>query len=674
MKYKILFCLINLLGFCFLGSAQTQQGYVKTNGRLVNGQYVKGERVPDVTIQIKGRSAVRSKPNGSFSFPIPNKQYSIQQVQKHGYVLLDPDILSLQYAYSVNPIVVLMADKSELDAYRRSIEHSVRNKLYSDFEVRKQELEELKKQNKVTEEKYHELLQQINNDYDDNEKIVKEMADLYSKMDFDSVDDFNRHVSDNIINGRLEEALFLIRSKGDLGNRTEELNRLKAANAASRKTLARSETMEAKMRDDIAQDYYNMFNIFRMMHMNDSAAYYIEERTELDTTNIEWNIDAGLFLQEYTGAYDKSLSYFFRASRHTNANKHLCNILNRIGTVFFHKSNLDSALYYYKEALQKETDSALIQTVEFASTYDNIAVIYDWKGNFVEALEYHRKAITTLCDIKDDDTSLIATMYNNLAVSFEELNHLDSAFYYYRKALTMRERYLGIEHQETAVSYNNVGYMFSMMEKHDSALVYYKKAAEIQEKILTKDHPSLANTYNNIGACERSRREYANAIKYHNKALMIQEKVLGKGHFRTATTYNNIGAVYEDIKKYDDALKYYLMALKTLESLLGHDNRNTAIVYNNVASLYGKINDCENAVKYGLESIGILKKIAGEEHIATARAFNRLGRIYYDCKDYSNAIECFQKALPVYTVTYGEDHELTLSVKKLIKSSSAEEK
>lgn len=55
-----------------VAGAQTQQGYVKTKGRLTNtGTYVKGTPLTGVTVSVRGRNAVLSKGNGTFSFVVP---------------------------------------------------------------------------------------------------------------------------------------------------------------------------------------------------------------------------------------------------------------------------------------------------------------------------------------------------------------------------------------------------------------------------------------------------------------------------------------------------------------------------------------------------------------------------------------------------------------------------
>jgi hypothetical protein len=60
-----------LLFFLFvvvIASAQTQQGIVKTRGRMVNGVLKPGVGLQGATVQVKNRSAVVSGANGKFSF------------------------------------------------------------------------------------------------------------------------------------------------------------------------------------------------------------------------------------------------------------------------------------------------------------------------------------------------------------------------------------------------------------------------------------------------------------------------------------------------------------------------------------------------------------------------------------------------------------------------------
>ena len=69
--------------------AQTQQGFVKTKGRMVNGKLVPGQGLKGATVSVQGRTSVLvNADDGAFSFPVPNSQFRLDSVNKKGYQLL----------------------------------------------------------------------------------------------------------------------------------------------------------------------------------------------------------------------------------------------------------------------------------------------------------------------------------------------------------------------------------------------------------------------------------------------------------------------------------------------------------------------------------------------------------------------------------------------------------
>ena len=90
-------------------SAQKQQGYVKTKGRMVNGQHVKGQGLKGAVVALYGRTSVGvQNVDGSFSFPVAGKSYTVQSVTKNGYQLVDADAAPKAYAYSANSTYLVM--------------------------------------------------------------------------------------------------------------------------------------------------------------------------------------------------------------------------------------------------------------------------------------------------------------------------------------------------------------------------------------------------------------------------------------------------------------------------------------------------------------------------------------------------------------------------------------
>ena len=189
--------LITILFFCsLLTYAQTQQGYVKTRGRLVNGSVVAGQRLSGVTVQVKGRNAVVSKANGTFSFHVPANRFVVQSVKKQGYVLVDPEVTARQYDYSSNPLILVLETPSQQTSDKLETERKLRRTLARQREQQEEEIERLKEQNKLTEAQYHQALQELYAEQDKSMNLVSQMAERYSRIDFDQLNEFNRCVSE----------------------------------------------------------------------------------------------------------------------------------------------------------------------------------------------------------------------------------------------------------------------------------------------------------------------------------------------------------------------------------------------------------------------------------------------------------------------------------------------
>ena len=86
-RFLVICCLLTLsVGL----TAQTQQGYVKTRGRMVNGKLVPGTMIDHAVVQIKNRNNLVSGKDGTFSFPVSSgKSYILLGARKEGYQMVD---------------------------------------------------------------------------------------------------------------------------------------------------------------------------------------------------------------------------------------------------------------------------------------------------------------------------------------------------------------------------------------------------------------------------------------------------------------------------------------------------------------------------------------------------------------------------------------------------------
>ncbi len=203
---KLLFVALTLC-FTTVIFAQTQKGYVKTKGRLDNdGNLIPGTPLSEVVVKVKDRNEVMSDKRGDFSFPMPDQTYYLESVAKNGYVLIDPDVLSKQYNYSKNKLVIALETKDQQIEER--MENFAKINAAQNEMIRKlrAEVKQLKEENKITEEEYGRRLQEIADMQMESQQLVEEMVERYSKIDFDQMDDFDRQIKAYILKGELVKA------------------------------------------------------------------------------------------------------------------------------------------------------------------------------------------------------------------------------------------------------------------------------------------------------------------------------------------------------------------------------------------------------------------------------------------------------------------------------------
>ena len=271
---------------------------MKTKGRLDNeGNLIPGTPLSEVIVKVKDRNEVMSDKKGDFTFPMPDKTYYLENVTKSGYVLTDPDVLSKQYTYSTNKLVIALETKDQQLEDRMDNTDRIMSAQKAMINKLRAEVKQLKAENKITEEEYSKRLQEIADMQMESQQLVEEMVERYSKIDYDQMNEFDRKISAYILNGELRKADSLLNTKGDLGERADNLKKLNEANAKEREELAKRskklekrEAVAQKELEDLANDYYHKFEICKLQHKNDSAAYYLEERVKLDTTNVEWTL------------------------------------------------------------------------------------------------------------------------------------------------------------------------------------------------------------------------------------------------------------------------------------------------------------------------------------------------------------------------------------------------
>lgn len=593
-KNRLIILVLSVLA-CVTTYSQTQEGYVKTLGRPNK----KGMALSGVSIKVKGEhNPVLSKTDGTFSMLLTNKKngdsYSLQEVRKNGYELNEAGVIGRQYAYSDKvPLTIVMVLSSQYQADKQRIENNAFRTAEKNYKAKLALLEEQKEKNTISKEKYREELQDLQDKFEKYQLMIDGLAEHYAHVDYDVLDENGKKINIYIENGELERADSLISQMFDP---IEALRRNKEAlSKINQQLLQANELMDKanedwaallKQQEKDAEHLYQLYTIALSRFDNDKARFYIETRAELDTTNVDWQIDAGAFFYQYVGDYDKTLSYNERALRmvkNQSIDAALC--YHNIGTVLHMRNDYQQALGFYQKAIEIVNGLPEELHGHFVANYNNIGAVYKEQGDVEKALEYCQKALSVLNKIQKEETSDYANCYVNIGSAYYEKADFTNALTHFEKALSIYQRNYGEHNTDVALVYNNIGNVYMNTEDCLKALQIYQKALDIRLEILDEHHPEVANSYNNIGLAYFYHKEFEKALEYHQKALDIRQQLYGEHHVDVAMSNSNISWCYAMLEKYQDALPYCMKALNVSVGILGKEHPDAINCYKQLNSL-----------------------------------------------------------------------------------------
>lgn len=662
-------CLVMAALFCNAQNKE-QEGLVKTRGRLDSeGKVIPGVAVSNASIILKGGNSTISEKDGEFSILLPEDKYYLQNVEKEGYIVVDQDILSKQYSYSKNPLVLVMETPQQQMEDELAAERKIRRNLTRQLHEREDEIERLKEENKISAEQYRAALNKLYDDQENNEKLISDMAERYSKIDFDQIDEFYVQVSNYILNGELTKADSMINTKGNIGSDIESLNQLKEVNAKERaelskrqRKLEKSEAMAQYQLEDIAQRCYSKYEIFKMQHQNDSALYYLELRASLDTTNGQWMHETGMFAHIFVADYHKAMNYYQKAldialDIYGEYHPEVANEYNNIGCIYEMYDDYEKSQEYNERALKIQLETLGENHIELITTYSNLGVLYTKIGKYDEAMELYQKSVEIGLSHYGETHERMVPSYLNIAVLYGIVGHYDESFTYYQKVLDILNNNIDNESKIFIDNcYNGIGAYYMRKGKYQESIEYIKKALDVRLTVYGNKHPLVGNSYGNLATIYMAAENYEDALFCNEMAIKIESRVFGDNHTELVDQYEIRGMIYMYMEKYDEALTYLNNSLEISVSVLGENNPDLLSIYERLGLLYEKRCEYEKSIECVQKSIDIGKAIYGENSINLASNYNNLGKSYHKVKEYDKAMENFKQSVLLMNEYFGEDN------------------
>ena len=168
----------------------------------------------------------------------------------------------------------------------------------------------------------------------------------------------------------------------------------------------------AEHMNSLAQDCYNQYAIHDVNCRYDSAAYWLERRAALDTTNLQWQIDAGRFIADTLEDYTQALEYYWRGLR---------------------------------EAIAQNGELS-----EWVATfYSDIGRVYDKQGEYAQALEYYLKSLAIREKVLGEEHPATGKSYYNVGFVYYDMEEYGKSLEFFSKAYEIFMKVYGPDHPDT---------------------------------------------------------------------------------------------------------------------------------------------------------------------------------------------------------------------------------
>lgn len=416
--------------------SQTQSGYVRTVARPDQPS----QRLQGVVVRVQGEyNPVMTDEQGAFQVLMPGVKngasYTLAGVNKGGYELREPEVVGRQLPFSTSvPLEIIMVSRRQLQKDKQRIEQAARENIEKYYEEQLNALNEQLAQTKLSNQEYELKLSELEQQYDNFEPLIEQMAERYARTDYAALSPADSLIQQAIEAGDLQLAQERILAKGDPDKREKKMMRIRRLAEAQR--------------DELASDYYHLYTIQLSRFQNDSALAYIVRRAMLDTTNAQWQIDAG-------------------------------NAYERIGR------NYDQALVLYRRALRYAEANEGPNSLRAAKSHNNIAYALVRLKQYEQALPEQHTALRLYTGLFGNEHEYTAARMTNLGAIHYYLKQQDSAQFYFNKA---EQVYTALERNEPdkreipkmhAALLNNQAAIDYMQGKNQSAYKRLQKALDL---------------------------------------------------------------------------------------------------------------------------------------------------------------------------------------------------
>jgi len=317
-------------------------------------------------------------------------------------------------------------------------------------------------------------------------------------------------------------------------------------------------------------------------------------------------------LYDLVGDYNQSIEHYSALVKVARPQEEESEYLRKIGMVCEKKGDLDEALSFYKQAMDKIDISE--SKIEAARISMNIGWLYSRKADFDRATDYNNRALKIFQENKCDDET--AQVFNNLAVIQEFCGHWEEAESYNRKSIRLVKQ--AGDQRKLASFYISAGLLNLKRGALDEAEAYFNKSYILAEAI--GNTLGMANASLNLGRVFTFRDNFNEARDYFNESISMFENIEARS--KLCQNYIAMAEMYIKMGNLEEARLYCDAGMEiALEARYAFDEARILCLMGEI-----KMIDGEDATPDLERSVDIFSSLGRKYELATATV--QLGQAY----------------------------------------------
>ena len=621
----------------------------------------KGEALGGVTVRVKGEhNPVVSNNNGTFSLLLADKKngdaYVLQQVQKNGYELNEKDLIGRQFAFSDKvPLTIVMVSSEQLQADKQRIENNAYKTAEKNYKAKYNLLEKQLADNKITAGQYREEIQDLQDKFEKYQSLIDGLAEHYAHTDYDELDEKDREINLCIENGDLERADSLIQTLFDpigvLERNMEAIAKLDMQIGQANDIIAQAnEDMAAvlKQQEKDAEYLYQLYTIALSRYDNEKALFYIETRAALDTTNLNWQLDAGYYLTQQNQIVQAE-SYYSNAlllchekakdNPHTYE-KELVNTLNNLGLIYCNTNRtqkgenmLLNALNISKDISENDPqfNGMVIQiSANLGFLYFNTNRLSEWGSLLEDSYERLVFVVSNPQWLSKDNMNSIISCINQSIQLILKTPYIDEAqiegLANYTVEMEKGLKELIEDEPIFLVPYadllGNTAKLFSCIGRKSESESLFQEATIICRKLAETNpeayDPTLADALTQLGIYYYLTQQFSQSKSLLKEAISIHERIEIRSPYvfepSKAFTLGALADLYLSIGCISESESLYLQMLDIYRRMPCNQRQESLIASTScsLASIYAGSQRFQESDSLYMETLETYRKLANE--------------------------------------------------------------